>query len=881
MPLPTPTRLGPYETVSFLGAGGMGEVYEAIDTRLNRRVALKVLPPHLVADEERRRRFIQEAQLASSLQHPHIVTIYDIGSANSADYIAMELVRGRTLDSVIPNKGLRLGDALRYGIQITDALSAAHSAGIVHRDLKPGNIMVTDQDQIKILDFGLATLANHGMSSTVDETRIKSVETGAGMIVGSVAYMSPEQAEGKKVDARSDIFSFGAIMYEMLSGQRAFRADSMPATLAAVINLEPRPLTTLAEGVPQPVEKLVSRCLRKDLSRRAQHASDIKVALEELREDSTSGALAAPPPARISRQWAAPVALVAVVLVCLVGAAAWFWPSTPPLPTAFEAVPLTSLPGVEAQATLSPDGTQFAFVWLPENANEPSVYVQLINGTGTRLRLSNDGRPRTGPSWSPDGTLIALWRSEPSGQWSLNLISPLGGPERSLLTWDGSPRRPSWSPDGRWLAISPVSPRANLDKGIVLISPTTNEKVDWLTIDRAFVSSAEPAFSPDGRRLAYTTSTGDFTGQVHIVSVGNDGKPTGQPTLLNYKGQGLRNPVWTADGKSILVVDGSPTSNGGVTRIPINNPGKAQRLAGLERAIDLTISRDGTKLVFPRGTENSDLWRIDLRDPSNSGRFASSTLFDGGAEYSPDGQRITFSSNRGGGREIWVADANGENATAVTSFNGPIAGTGRWSPDSRLIAFDSRPDGNSDIFVVPAGGGPVRQLTRTPGEDARPAWSGDGRSIFFSSDRSGRNEIWRIPADGGDAVQVTHDGGAVVVTSVDGQHLFYKRRLDSGPIYDIHPDGSGDTVIVPETTFAVLPYTATASGIWWVSTPTRDRNYWSIRTLRFADRKIVEVTKLESLAYALNLSLSPDERYVLLTKPDTSGTDLLLVNNFR
>jgi serine/threonine protein kinase len=350
----------------------MGEVYEAIDTRLNRRVALKVLPPHLVVDEDRRRRFVQEAQLASSLQHPHIVTIYDIGSANSADYIAMELVRGRTLDSVIPNKGLRLGDALRYGIQITDALSAAHAAGVVHRDLKPGNIMVTDQDQIKILDFGLATLADQGMTSAVDETRIKAVETGAGTIVGSVAYMSPEQAEGKKVDARSDIFSFGAIMYEMLSGQRAFRADSTPATL-----------------------------------------------------------LAAPAPVRTSRRWTSPVALATVLLLCVVCAAAWFWPRTPPPPTSFQPVPLTSLPGSEGSATISPDGTQVAFSWAPENGEGPGVYVQLINGTGTRLRLANDGRVRASPSWSPDGTLIALWRREgQSPQGSLNLISPLGGPER-------------------------------------------------------------------------------------------------------------------------------------------------------------------------------------------------------------------------------------------------------------------------------------------------------------------------------------------------------------------------------------------------------------------------------------------------------------------
>jgi len=881
MALDTPTRFGPYETVSFLGAGGMGDVYEAIDTRLNRRVALKVLPPHLVKDEERRRRFVQEAQLASSLQHPHIVTIYDIGSANSADYIAMELVRGRTLDNVIPTKGLRLVDALRYGIQITDALSAAHAAGIVHRDLKPGNIMVTDQDQIKVLDFGLATLANHGMSSGVDETRIKSVETGVGTIVGSVAYMSPEQAEGKKVDARSDIFSFGAIMYEMLSGQRAFRADSTPATLAAVINLEPRPLTNLAEGVPQAVERLVSRCLRKDLSRRAQHASDIKVALEELREDSTSGALAAPAPVRTSRRWPSPAALAAVLLLCVICAAAWFWPRTPPPPTSFQPVPLTSLPGTENSATISPDGTQVAFNWAPEN-EAVGVYVQLINGTGTRLRLANDGKARGFPSWSPDGTLIALWRQEGEGQQasSLNLISPLGGPERQLLMWNGAVRRPAWSPDGRWLAISPVGTAAILDKGIVLISPTTGEKVDWPTIDRAFVSSADPAFSPDGRRIAYTTTTGDFTGQVHIVSVGNDGKPIGQPTLLNYKGQGLRSPVWTADSQNILAVDGVPSSNGGVTRIPIDDPSRAQRLLGLERATDLALSRDGTKLVFSRGTENADLWRIDLRDPTKSGRFAASTLFEGGPEYSPDGQHITFSSNRGGGREIWVADSNGENATAVTNFNGPIAGTGRWSPDSRQIAFDSRPDGNSDIFVVSRGGGPVKQLTRTPGEDARPAWSHDGRWIYFSSDRIGRAEIWRMSAEGAEPVQITRNGGFVVVASPDGQHLFYRRSGNSGPIYDIHPDGTGDTVFVAETAFASLPYTTTASGLWWLSPPIDGRTYWSLRMLRFADRKIVEAAKLE-FSSALNLSVSPDEHYLLMTKPDRSGNDLLLVNNFR
>ncbi len=412
MTLPAGTRVGPYETHSFLGAGGMGDVYEAIDTRLNRRVALKILPPALVADPERRQRFVQEAQFASALQHPNIVTIFDIGSADGTEYLAMELVRGRTLDAVIQGKGLRLADALRYAIQITDALAAAHAAGIVHRDLKPANIMVTDQGQIKILDFGLATLVDQGLVSGAEETRLlEAVKTGAGTILGTVAYMSPEQAEGKKVDARSDLFSFGAILYEMLSGQRAFQGDSTPAMLAAVITLEPRPLASLAAGVPQGVERLVSRCLRKDLSRRAQHASDVKLTLEELREDSASAVLApTSAPARHRRPGPAALTGAAVVVVALAAGAAWlWWPRAAPSPTSFSPTPLTALPGFEEYPSFSPDASQVAFEWMPEGSPRPDVYVQLVNGMGRRLRLASDGGSHGFPAWSPDGKWIAMW----------------------------------------------------------------------------------------------------------------------------------------------------------------------------------------------------------------------------------------------------------------------------------------------------------------------------------------------------------------------------------------------------------------------------------------------------------------------------------------
>jgi Tol biopolymer transport system component len=882
MPFDAGTRFGPYETIAFLGAGGMGEVYEALDTRLNRHVALKILPASLVASEDRRRRFVQEAQLASALQHPHIVTIFDIGSANGADYLAMELVRGRTLDKVIPAKGLRLTEALRYGIQITDALSAAHGAGIVHRDLKPANIMVTDQDQIKILDFGLATLVDRGLAPAAEETRLQpALETGAGTILGTVAYMSPEQAEGKKVDARSDIFAFGAIFYEMLSGQRAFQRESTPATLAAVINLEPRPLSKLAERIPPGVELLVRSCLRKDLSRRAQHASDIKVTLEELREDSSSGVVApAPPGRRASGRGRVMVAALGAVLLAAVAAVVW-WPRAAAPPAAFIATPLTSLPGSEQYGSFSPDGTQVAYEWYPPGAFTPDVYVQLVDGTGTRLRLANDGSVHTTPAWSPDGKVIAMWEQKPgASSVQLNLISPLGGPERLLLSWDDLPCPIAWSPDARWLAISPVNPRGTLTKGLVLVSSETGERIDWTSIDRVFTGSAEPSFSPDGRQLVYTRTTGDFTGQVNIVRLGTDGRPAGAPTTLAYQGQELHSPVWTGDGRSLLVIEGDSSSNGGITRIPVDAPARAQRLGGLEHAGTLALSRDATKLVFSRGGNDYDIWRFDFGDPSKSGPLAPSTLWDGDGAYSPDGRRLAFSSNRSGPRELWVADADGGNAVPLTHFNGPVPGTPRWSPDGRQIAFDGRPDGNSDIFVVPADGGQVRQITKLPGEDARPAWSADGRSIYFSSDRGGQSEIWRVTADGENAVQITRTGGLAVLASADGQYLYY-RGPTTGPVRRCRPDGSDDQPATSEPAFAFLPFALTRSGLWYVTRPTPARPHWAVRVMRFADRQTSDAARFDWPATGLALSVASDEQHGLLTKIDTSGTDLLLVNGFR
>lgn len=893
MTLAAGTPIGPYEIVGLLGAGGMGEVYQARDTRLNRLVALKVLSSSIGTDADRRQRFVQEAQLASSLQHPNIVTVFDIGSADGVEYLAMELVRGRPLDKVIPPGGLRLNDALRYSTQIAGALAAAHAAGIVHRDLKPGNIMVTDDGRIKILDFGLATLVERGLvggGPLDDQTRLQPnvVETGAGTILGTVAYMSPEQAEGKKVDARSDLFSFGAILYEMVSGQRAFRADTTARTLAAVITLDPPPIATLTANVPAPLEKVISRCLRKDLTKRAQHASDLKLALEEIHEDSVSGARvvssAASVSAATSRPWIGPaVAGLGAVGVVIAG---WYlWPRTPPPVLSFETVPLTTFAGSERNATFSPDGTQVAYEWQRDPSELPDVFVQVIGSPGSPLRVTNDDAGHLAPSWSPEGKSIAVWHSgRPAGMpgASLVLISPLGGPERVVLDRQESART-SWSPDGRWIALSLAGRGSGQRRGVLLVGPADGAQVDWAAADPVFAGTQDPAFSPDGKRIAYTKATGEYTGDVYVVAVGADGRPAGTPARVPAGAGESTLPAWTADGRELLLISGSPSSNGSVVRVPVDGSAEPQRIAGLGDAASLAISRDGTKVAISRGGFDFDIWRADLEHPEKSGPLAHSSLYDGGAEYSPDGRRIAFASNRGGSREIWVADADGLNAQPVTHFGGPVAGTPRWSPDGRELVFDARPDGNSDIFVVPAGSGPVRQLTKEQGEDARPAFSHDGQSIYFSSTRGGGGPaIWRIPAGGGDAVQVTHNGGMSVVASPDGEWLYY---LPSGMqgrfLHRLHPDGSGDEQVVQERV-PLLTYTATSTGLWFVTRTAGSNPYWVIKVLRRGERESREVLKLDfPPGNNLSLSLSPDGRYALMTKPDERGTDLLLVEHFR
>jgi serine/threonine protein kinase len=735
-----------YEIAEKIGEGGMGAVYRAVDTHLDRPVAVKVLPPGKMADAERKSRFVQEAKAASALRHPNIVVIHDIASDGGLDFIVMELVEGQPLDQLIGRKGLKIGEALGIAVQIADGLAKAHAAGIVHRDLKPTNVMVTPDGLVKILDFGLAKLTESRPESAAGPTLTLDADgrprTEEGTIVGTAAYMSPEQAEGGRIDARSDVFSFGSVLYEMLTGHRAFGRDSAMKTLAAVLNEEPKPASTTSAAVPAELERVLARCLRKDPQRRWQTMSDLKVALQDLKEDSESGRLQAPSVVRKGKgspAWIAAGAIGVAALALVVK----FVVLKPAGPVDYEITPLTFDSGFTGFPTLPADGNFMAYASDREDGKDFDIWVRHLAG-GQPRRLTDHPSADWFPSFSPDGSQV-VFRSERDGG-GLYLIDALGGEPRRIHDKGFLPK---FSPDGRWIifVVVPPSLEPRLYR-LYLVPAKGGEPLSFHhDLCPTYIGQGGPfLWSADSRHVLFRGRRGDDPGSNDwwVAPVGA-GRPVRTHAVDNLGLSVVHYPVgWSGD--DIYFASGTTIEGVNLFRARIDPrsfeiKGPAAPITtGPGMKIYASVARDG-RIVFTEMTAAISTWSIAAKadDGTAAGkpeRLTQDLMQKFSPTISRDGSKAAFIAFGGAQEtkiEVRLKDLRTGRETSFPMRSINLEGS-VLSPDGSRLAYREWVEGKAKTFVLEPGASAGREVCEGsalvdffPGNDAAVIKGASGR----------------------------------------------------------------------------------------------------------------------------------------------------------
>ena len=729
MTLAAGTKLGSYEVIGPLGAGGMGEVYRARDAKLDRDVAIKVLPERLALDSAALARFEREAKTVAALSHPNLLGIYDFGTHEGIVYAVTELLSGETLRDRVTAGSIPRRKAIEYALQIARGLAAAHEHGVAHRDLKPENIFVTNDGRVKILDFGLAKplLPESGVSGAATFGA-----TEPGTVLGTVGYMSPEQVRGKPADHRSDIFSFGAILYEMLSGQRAFQGDSAVETLNAILIRDlPEPSGAVDDTLPPLLDRIVRHCLEKNPEERFQSARDIAFDLETVSGSTSSTTRQLIAPAREKSRWLAPAAalLLALLLAATfqVGKRASATRKTAEAP-AITFSQQTNQQGVEKFPALAPDGTSLAFV-SRESGND-DIYLQRVGGHNQINLTKDSAEDDTQPAFSPDGSTIAF-RSERGGGG----IFVMGATGESVRRLSNVGQNPSWSPDGKQIVVA--------TEGVEQPLARTGISELW-TIDVAagqkrklFAGDAvQPSWSPHGDRIAFWAIPKLTTAQRDVWTIPAAG---GEPTPVMQDPAVDWDPVWSADGKSLYFASDRGGSMN-LWRIAIDE--KTGKTSGAPQALTtpslwsghFSLSLDGRHIAYLALNPLASVEKIPF-DPvtGKAGPPLPLLRLSGGLlspDISPDSEWIAFRS-LGGQEDLLLVRSDGTGLRKLTDDPHRDRGPS-WSPDGKRIAFYSNRDGGRyEIWVINPDGSGLTQLTRTAGRGWFPFWSPDGRQIAY------------------------------------------------------------------------------------------------------------------------------------------------------
>jgi Tol biopolymer transport system component/serine/threonine protein kinase len=781
MALTSGSRLGPYEILSPLGAGGMGEVYRARDPRLKREVAVKMLSEALSRDAEHLARFEREAELLAALNHPAIAQIYGLEESAGSRFLVLELVEGETLAEKLTAGPLPVSEALEIGRQIAEALEAAHARGIVHRDLKPANVKVTPEGRVKVLDFGLAkNLAPASPADSVSPT-LGPGATLVGTVLGTPAYMSPEQARGLTLDRRTDVWSFGCVLYEMLTGSESFGGDTVSDKVAAILRGEPD-WNVLPRETPPMVRRLLVRCFEKEPNRRLSEIGEARWALEEVlaerRDGRTANAGRRSSPAASAR--AGVGASLLRSLKSAFGAraaAATPAPSAPP-----RLLQLTFAKEIEAFPAFSPDGARIAFA--REVGRVRKIFVKKLD-SGEESQVTQGPFDDIQPGWTADsGSLLFVRSRKPDdhleprdvfGQydagdvWSIEVASR----KETLLVENAF--HPSLSPDGSRIAVdaSWAGPRR-----IWTVDSRGRNPEQVSTDVSEAVAHLRPRWSPDSERIVFQNVEGTRFG-VRVLDVAS--KAT---TWVVDEAYASLDPVWSPNGRFIYF---SSYRGGGINlwRVPVDEDGAAagpaqQLTTGAGQDVQASLSRDGRKLAFATLKQNADLWKLPLspdtgRPTGPAEEVVATTREDSRGNWSPDSRRIAFNSDRSGDMNVWLTSLDGGAPRQITrGAGGDFQPT--WSPDGRRLAFFSSRSGHLNVWTAELESGRLMQLTRNRSIDINPFYSPDGRSIAYVSDQGGRLEVWAMKTDGSGARPLTSTGvlGHFLRWTRGGEKIVYR-----------------------------------------------------------------------------------------------------------
>jgi serine/threonine protein kinase/Tol biopolymer transport system component len=813
-------RLGSYEIESLLGAGGMGEVYRARDTRLNRTVAIKVLPHDQVADPERERRFLQEARAASALNHPHIVTLHDIAHEAGIDFLVMEYVAGTSLEQLIAARRVTLVEALEYGQQMASALAAAHAAGIIHRDIKPANVIVTPEGQLKVLDFGLAKLVERDRDEPEAGTRtLAALRTEPGQVMGTAAYMSPEQASGRALDHRTDIFSLGVVVYEMIAGERPFRGPSQVEALHAIIHTPPPPLSQ-----PPELQDILEKALAKDPKERYQHAGDFALDLRRFQQRPPEARPASAGTLRASRlPW-----IAAAVLLLSVPVAWWGGRRAVPAtvePAAFDAPsirPFTTHLGYNGEATIAPDNQTIAYV--SDRAGRFDIFLRQV-GTSADIPLTTDQGDNIQPAFSPDGRQIAFVSSRGGASiFYPGLDNPMtGGDIWVMPALGGTPRRivkdgnfPSWSPDGTRIVF------ARNRVGLFEVAASGGE-VRRIQLPADVRGVYYPAYASDARWVFFE----DSRNGINAVSV------TGGAVAQIATG---RHPIWDHSSQAVMYSDSREGHNHSLWSVPFSTKdgkpsGQARPLTiGRGRDWQPAVSRDGKLVAFTaiQAVFNLEVVPFD----AEAGRVVGPprVMTTGNQvsyfmRFSPDGRSVAFESSRGAGRHIWRVDIGAEpvQLTSDPKFEETFP---QWSPDGGTIAFTRHPaqaPNAKTLWLMDADGANPRQILE--GSNLT-RWLPDGSSLIYQNLKT---ELFLYELATGRTRQIATqpDVPTMPTPSPDGRWVVYQATSEDAGNVDVHAislDGGQPRMVISTPRQDFHPFVS-PSGRWVYFQPDHKNLY--------------------------------------------------------